>query len=106
MIINVVKALYHDGEAYVNTAGTLYFLFSITSGVLQGCPSSGSRFAICADPLLRELCSRVELKNRGLTRACADDIGQALRSMKTLKYVAPVVTAAKIVAGLAPNFVK
>ena len=105
-IINVVKALYHDGEAYINTAGALYFLFIITSSVLQGRPLSGSLFAICADSFVRELCSRVDSNNRGLIRACAEDIGQVSRSIKTLKYVAPAFAAARKVAGLAFNSVK
>ena len=61
--------------AFVKTGGCQVFLFHITSSALQGCPLSGSVFAMCADPFSRALSSRIDDMGRGLTRACADDIG-------------------------------
>ena len=99
-ILNVIEALYDRNTAYVRAADALVLLFEITSGVLQGCPLSGSIFAICVDPFLRWMSWRVDERHHGLTRACADDIGQALKSITTLKVVEPIFRCAKEVAGL------
>ena len=39
-------------------------------------------------------------KGRGITRACADDVGMALTSFKFLKLVALVFNQAEIISGL------
>ena len=59
-------------------------MFVVLSGVLQGCPLSGSLLVIVIDPLLHMF--KTQLENTGLatTRACADDIGVALRQLQSL----------------------
>ena len=94
-IINVVEGIYHGNHAYILSGGTLTFLFHILSGALQGCPLSGSLFAMAVDPFLWAIHEKVDAKDTGVTRACADDIGQSLRSISTLKVIAPVSRAAK-----------
>ena len=105
-IINVVEGIYHENHAYIQSEGTLTFLFHILSGALQGCPLSGSLFAIAVDPFLWSIHEKVDAKDKGVTRACADDIGQSLSSISTLKVMAPVFKAAKKVAGLTLNSIK
>eukprot|EP00959_Pyramimonas_sp_CCMP1952_P013274 280092-Pyramimonas_sp.AAC.1 len=43
------------------------------SGVLQGCPLSGSLWALAMDPLLRHLHRLFPSIDHGVVRACADD---------------------------------
>ena len=83
-LFSLVKALYHRNLAYLGSQEGLVFMFVVLSGVLQGCPLSGSLFVIVIDPLLHMF--KTQLENTGLatTRACADDIGVALRQLQSL----------------------
>ena len=65
-----------DGEFGVRLR--LYFL----SDILQGDPLSGSVFALCVDPLMRELHMSFELAGNGMARACADDVGRVFGQWK------------------------
>ena len=64
------------------------FLFWCAVGVLQGCPGSAFLFNIALDPCLamfKELLENVPSKpSRGIVRACADDLGVALRQLRML----------------------
>ena len=77
---NVVKALYSNCKAFMRTPSGLHFLFVILSGVLQGCPFSGTLFVLVLDPFLRRIHSLVDCRGLGITRACADDIGMVLKN--------------------------
>jgi len=74
--IRAIKNLYKGNEAFGMCGGILLHMFSILSGVLQGCPLSGTLFVLVADPLLWMF--RVQI-NSAVIRACADDIGAPLR---------------------------
>ncbi len=50
--LNVVESLYDGCEAYCESHEGFAWLFSIISGILQGCPLSGSLFVFIIDPLL------------------------------------------------------
>eukprot|EP00959_Pyramimonas_sp_CCMP1952_P300938 6296149-Pyramimonas_sp.AAC.1 len=50
----------------------------VQSGNVQGCPGSGFLFAICADPSMQDFDRSVNLRNCGIIKACADDIGAAV----------------------------
>ena len=71
-------------KAYAVSGGLMQRRFPILSGVLQGCPLSGTLFVFVMDPLLwsfrRYLTGTV-------TRSCADDIGMALRRLEVLALV-------------------
>ena len=90
-----VAAIYWINCTFAAAGGTLEFLFFVLSCVLQGCPLSGFLFALCMDPFLWLFQAAIDLKNCGVTRACADDVGMALTSFKFLKLVAPVSTRQK-----------
>ena len=51
VVRNVVKALYRMNYAVIVMAGKRFPGFMVTAGIRQGCPLSGSLFAIiqCAD---------------------------------------------------------
>jgi hypothetical protein len=62
--VTFVGILYAYNPAYSVSEEGVVFLFDITSGVLQGCPLSGTLFVIIIDPFLKwissfSVCSRV-----------------------------------------------
>ena len=87
-------------------------LILFLSGVLQGCPASAFLFTIALDPSLHSfenaLCQRAPphassntLRSKsGIMRACADDLGAALRSLRLLTLLEPIFETARTVAGL------
>ena len=50
--MNVVECMYEDNAGFMCINGTMRFLFSVCSGVLQGCPLSGALFNFAIDPFL------------------------------------------------------
>jgi hypothetical protein len=85
---NAVKKLYEANQGYMDCEGEDYWLFEVMSGVLQGCPLSGSLFVICIDPLLYLFQKHIESPGLGSVRACADDIGVSLRSLISCEVIA------------------
>mgnify|MGYP002176889572 CR=1 FL=1 len=63
------------------------FMFVILSGVLQGCPLSGSLFVMAIDPLLHMFRIKLEDSALGMVCACADDIGIALKVAEALPFL-------------------
>ena len=63
-------------------------LFQIVTGILQGCPLSGSLFVIVINPLLVALSKKFPCRSRAEITACADDVGLALKSLIDAPLVA------------------
>ena len=108
-IQHFVKQLYSFNAAYGCCNGTLVFLFWILSGVLQGCPLSSILFNISLDPFLEcfheffvqsATSTTTSMPVSFTLRACADDIGVALRKLSDLIALASVFSAAELTAGL------
>ena len=72
------------------------------TGVLQGCPLSGSLFAVSADPIAHAF-GRLDLKESSCTRLCADDMGTALKNFLPSKAFAFIFNSFKPLTGLALN---
>ena len=79
-IIRALKALYADCSATIVLGGRRLRSFNMLSGIRQGCPASGTLFALAIDPCLRYLISQIG-PARGLVNAYADDIAAVLRDM-------------------------
>ena len=79
-ILALIRALYRDCLTLVMFAGAVVGSFFIHSGIKQGCPLSGSIFALAIDPLLRAICVR-SLTRSNVLRAYADDIGVVLMNV-------------------------
>ena len=85
-LINLVKALYTQVAAH--SAESRERLFWILSGILQGCPLSGSLFIIAINPMLLALRQLSPDSSRMVLTACADDIGIVLRSIELAPQIA------------------
>ena len=51
-LVSLVKAMYIDNRAYSSLSGSLKYLYTVSAGVLQGCPLSAALFNFALDPLL------------------------------------------------------
>eukprot|EP00959_Pyramimonas_sp_CCMP1952_P097971 2047620-Pyramimonas_sp.AAC.1 len=77
-----------SGVCCYGALGTdLTLLFWISSGIIQGCPSSGCIFALAADPFTSNFDASICCKDRGVVRACADDVGAVLRRLEHLRVM-------------------
>ena len=98
--INIIEGMYAHNAAFTVCEGVSELAFWILSGVLQGCPLSGMLFALVMDPFLR--CMKTTIQDKGLAqvRACADDVGAALKSVHVLKLFEPIFETAAVTANL------
>ena len=101
--VRFLKALYTNNSA-VNFDGQ--FRFWILSGVLQGCPLSGSLFALTFDSILRALAKRLASRCLGEPLACADDVGTSLKSLLGLPSIAKLFKVVSLISGLSLNVSK
>ena len=46
----IFNALYRNNEIYTRIEGRVFHFLALLSGVLQGCPGSGSLFVTVVDP--------------------------------------------------------
>ncbi len=96
--ITALRKFYRDLRHTLRYAGISRHALFILTGVRQGCPMSGSIFAIVIEPLLR-LLSR-NLLSTSLCCAFADDIGIAITDFD---LEAPRLRAAFLLIGKAAN---
>ena len=75
------------------------WLYEVLSGVLQGCPVSGSLFVIAIKPCLIMINQKVEPND--LCRTFADDIATVTCRIDTLVKIAKVFEVIKRVSNLA-----
>ena len=95
-ILVAVLALYSDNIAVVRFGASRAFTFVMEQGIRQGCPLSGTLWALMFDPVVRMLASRLDYKSSRLS-AYADDLAFALHS---LRRCMPILAAAIAEAGL------
>eukprot|EP00959_Pyramimonas_sp_CCMP1952_P099246 2074754-Pyramimonas_sp.AAC.1 len=81
-------SIYASVTAVGRLGGITTDLFAIERGIIQGCALPGSLFAAAALPFLEDLRLGLEIKHRGLFRACADDIGGVLFALVDLRFLA------------------
>ena len=80
-LMRFLRALYSNNRCFASFDGEQFFLYLIESGILQGCPLSGSLFVIAADPLLRML---EALFPNATIKAFADDLGGVFPSLRNI----------------------
>jgi endonuclease/exonuclease/phosphatase family metal-dependent hydrolase len=82
-IVEALRKLYDNCVADILFNGEVFDGFAITSGIKQGCPASGSIFALSLDPFIRHLCLQLP-PPLNITVAFADDIAIATRTLLTI----------------------
>ena len=98
--MNAIKNLYENNRGFSSIGGMQLFIFLVLSGVLQGCPLSGSLFVICMDPLLNMFAEYIQNPSRSQIRACADDVGAALQRLSQLHILFKLFSEIEKAAGL------
>ena len=103
-LLNVLIAVH--AEVWALPVGRLgvNFLYAMSSGVLQGCPLSGTVFAVSFDSPLRLLVQ--ELGDAGIPLACADDVLAILRFVYMMATVSRVFATISMATGMVVNFKK
>lgn len=71
-LLRATMALYNNLTTTILCCGQEVATFPVTSGIKQGCPLSGTLFALALDPLVRRTLSRAVLHSVWLT-VLADD---------------------------------
>jgi len=99
-LIDFFQCVYFLNCALTSIGNSDTFLLWYFSGVLQGCPGSAFIFNVILDPLLAAFAQVISLPGRGIVRACADDIGAALTTYKSLAHMFPIFESAENIAGL------
>jgi len=92
--------IYHNASATFTYGQDKYTIIDILSGVLQGCPGSEILFNNALDPFLFLMHRQLREDNRGVIRACADDLGTAQARLKHLGLLFPIYESARHFAGL------
>ena len=98
--IRLFKGIYHNASAVFHHGSQKITIIKFLSGVLQGCPGSAFLFNNALDPFLILFHATLREGNRGIIRACADDIGTVLARLKHLGLLVPIFARAKTLAGL------
>ena len=104
--INLFQGIYHDACGVVRHNGDSLRILQYLSGVLQGCPGSAFLFNNSLDPFLALMDRNIRESNKGIVRACADDISACLSRLKHLNVLAPIFDHAASLAGLNLKAVK
>ena len=105
-----VKAIYLENRAWFGNGDQQKLLFTIISGILQGCPGSGTFFVVAIEPFINKF--SIQLTHQTAQRvppragapdevkACADDIAFALFELRALIVIRTTFDEAKRLAAL------
>ena len=99
-LVNVVKGMYTNVDAFAVNDEQVIFLFKVLSGVLTGCTMSGMLFNFAMDPFLWAVGSWVCNVEIGRALACADDIGAALSQLSYLIKMRGLFKVFELASGL------
>jgi hypothetical protein len=97
-LINYFRALYADNLCFGCFEGEFILLYSILSGIIQGCPASGTIFVLVVDPFLRLLKACLQ---GSVSRAFADDIGTLIAQLLQLPTLHKAFKNFEDISGLA-----
>eukprot|EP00959_Pyramimonas_sp_CCMP1952_P087528 1831466-Pyramimonas_sp.AAC.1 len=106
LFLNSAKAQHSKISVDMLLGGRRYPGFEIHRGSRQGCPVSGSLFALCLDPVLRQIQSRLLSPQHSLS-AFADDMAFFSQDLySALPVLMRILVRASFVAGLAMSLAK
>jgi endonuclease/exonuclease/phosphatase family metal-dependent hydrolase len=88
-MLRAIHALYTDCTGTIMLGGETTADISITAGIKQGCPASGTIFALALDPFIRMLCLRLPRPLNSIA-AFADDLAiSVLKLLAALRLLFP-----------------
>ncbi|CAK0791588.1 unnamed protein product, partial [Prorocentrum cordatum] len=93
--LSITDQLYLELEAFAMARNAPTHAWRVTSGIVQGCSLSGPLYAAATAPLLVDLQRQLEAPRKGIARACADDIGTAIRDILSLSILADIMLLAE-----------
>ena len=99
-VFRLIKLLYHNSRAYPVGVGTGELLFIVLSGVRTGCPLSATLFLLALNPFVHMLNYLIVDPVVPSSCLCADDVGSALRALKSLSVHRSVFNLCARVAGM------
>ena len=98
--------LYADNRAEVWVGGHTGVYLTILSGIRQGCPASGSVFALAIDPVIRMIVAALP-PHHSITIAFADDLAIACANfLYHLTVILSICVVVRLATGMRLNFPK
>jgi endonuclease/exonuclease/phosphatase family metal-dependent hydrolase len=105
-LIDLIQRLYKDCAIELLYGAESHEPFHANAGIKQGCPLSGTLFALALDPFIRMLCLTIP-KQLGTVSAFADDIAiVAKHLLQALRALAPVFSTFQAASCLEVNPLK
>jgi endonuclease/exonuclease/phosphatase family metal-dependent hydrolase len=102
-LIAIIRRLYADCHIELLYGAEVHVSFCANAGIKQGCPLSGTLFALALDPFIRMMCLTIP-KHLGMITAFADDVAiVALHLFKALRVLAPVFAVLQAASCLVVN---
>ena len=96
-LLNYFKALYAANKCFTRLKGKTVYLYLLASGIIQGCPLSGTVFVIVVDTFLNLLGYQ---SPQTMIKAFADDIGALLQQLNHLASLQKAFDAFGRISGL------
>ena len=100
-MLTAIRTLYMNCDVISGFGPTLIVYFTITAGVLQGCPLSSSLFVLAMNPFF-VLASR-GIESGDFIGGCADDVASVTRHLSSLQHIVRTFCKLRSVANLALN---
>ena len=97
-LLNYIRSLYEDNVCIYRGCASDRTLYKIESGIIQGCPLSGSIFVLTVDPFLKLLKKTIP---SATNRAFADDIATLVQSLQDLPCLKKSFDLFRDISGLA-----
>ena len=111
--ISYVKLIYQDPECLLKINGDLTNSFKFGRGIRQGCPLSGSLFAVCIEPLLHYIRESPKIKgfsadqtNYNKLSGYADDINFFVTRNSEFNFLAHAVKLYELASSAKVNAIK
>jgi hypothetical protein len=92
------RQLYNNNVCYATIEGQRVLLYTILSGILQGCPASGSLFVLAVDPFYRMVKARIAGSR---SKAFADDLATIIQKFSQIPLIKQCFDVLESVSGLA-----
>jgi hypothetical protein len=102
-IIMAIRKLYTHCTASILIGGCSHVEINIRAGIKQGCPASGSIFALALDPFVRMLCLRLPRPLNSIGAFADDIVITVLNLLPALRYLFPLFNLLARAAGLRLN---